>query len=168
MLGKTGVITRYIEAPSVRASMSFEDFASQEIQYENLKKGIFSMLGISVDKKADLYTKRELGPLVESFIGKLVKSYRYQDMSEAQKANSIKLELERLRAIAKRIGKAKAFQDKTNVFSPYERAQWLSLPRNLRRLANDYYREHHNNATVEQLGAYRVGVILGRNLGKIR
>ena len=43
----------------------------------------------------------------------------------------------------------------------------INLPRNLRKLANDYYKQHNKGRTVEQDGAYAVGIIIGRNLGKL-
>ena len=127
----------------------------------------FEILPSLGDKKADLYTKRELGPLVETFIGKLIESPRYAEMSEAQKKNAVKLELQRLRVIAKRIGYSKSLQDTTGAFTPFDRGKWINLPRGLRKLANEYYKTHNKGRTIEEDGAYRVGIIIGRNLGKL-
>ena len=79
LLGKTGVITRYVEMPYVKADMSFEEFASKEIEYETLRTGVFKMLGLKVDKKADLYTDANMKlarSRVAEFAATIVEDYQ--------------------------------------------------------------------------------------------
>jgi len=121
------------------------------------------------DKAADMYIKRELGPLVETYIGNLIESDQYKNASEAKKLALAKNYLKELRSIAKEFGAFNARQDaqiEGKAFTPFDRTQWLRLPRNARKLANQWFKKKNNGKTVEELGQYRKGAYIGRLLAR--
>jgi len=121
------------------------------------------------DKAADAYIKRELGPLIETYIGNLIESKQYAGASEPKKLGLVKLYLKELRSIAKEFGAFNAKQDaqvEGKAFTPFDRTQWLRLPRNSRKLANQWFMKKNNGKTVEELGQYRKGAFIGRLLAR--
>ena len=128
----------------------------------------FEILPTTGDKEADRLAKKTLGGILEKYIGNLIKRDRYKNMTEAQKKAVVKIYLRELRSVAKDFGEieaAKVAQEMGTTFTSFDRAQWSRLPRNMRKLANEYYMEKHGK-TVEESGEYRKGTMVGRILGR--
>ena len=92
-----------------------------------------------------------------------------QNASEAKKLALAKNYLKELRSIAKEFGAFNARQDaqvEGKAFTPFDRTQWLRLPRNARKLANQWFKKKNNGKTVEELGQYRKGAYIGRLLAR--
>ena len=84
------------------------------------------------------------------------------------KKASIKIYLRELRSVASdfaEIEAIKAAQIEGATFTPFDRAQWARLDKNQRKQANQYYMKVHGK-TVEEMGEYRKGILIGRLLGR--
>jgi len=136
LLGKTGVITRYVEMPYVKADMSFEEFASKEIEYETLRTGVFSMLGLKVDKKADLYTNSNMKlarSRVAEFVTTVLEGYQNKNITK-KKAMQLLYMLEQQHITAAKAGNGRTwFVDGTNqteraVYPPTKTVKGKKVP----------------------------------------
>ena len=132
--------------------------------YENYE--IFPSTG---DKLTDSLVKKELGPLVQDSIGELVKLKSYKNLTEAQKQNMMAKKLERLREFAKDIAKfdanIKAIKEDKE-FTPFERTQYMRLPRRTRKLAEEYFIDNYGQSVAESK-KYSLAIEIGRKLADI-
>ena len=145
--------------------------SSVESELTRLGYNPWEVLPTSGDKAADAYTKRVLGPLVDTYMVKLFKRKDYKEKTEKQKQAATRNWLIKLRDMAKVYGETEARRDakeEGETFTPYDRAKWLRTPKKARSLANEYFTNHpdekYNGKTVEELGYYAIGAKLGRLL----
>ena len=128
----------------------------------------FQILPSKGDKEADRLVKQTLGKIVEKYVGDLIKSPQYKKLSESNKKNAMQKYLKTIRSVATdfaEIEAIKAAQAEGATFTPFDRAQWSRLERADRKAANEFYMEEYGK-TVEEMGEYRKGILIGRLLGR--
>ncbi len=123
------------------------------------------------DKTADAFVKRALGPLVDGYLTPFFESEKYKGLTEKKKQAATKTRIEKLRAVARKLGNAEAImkaKEEGKSYNVFDREKWLNTPKLARSLANEYFFNHpdpaYNGKTVEELGFYTLGAKLGRLL----
>ena len=104
------------------------------------------------DKEADSFVKRYMGKYVENEVSKLIETDRYKNASDIKKRIMMKRRLARFRKISTRIGKIEArreAKDEGKAFTAFDRAQWLKIGNEKRKLADEYYMEKHGLTVME-------------------
>ena len=104
------------------------------------------------DKEADSFVKRYMGKYVENEVSKLIETDRYKNASDIKKRIMMKRRLARFRKISTRIGKIEArreAKDEGKAFTAFDRAQWLRIGNEKRKLADEYYMEKHGLTVME-------------------
>jgi len=104
------------------------------------------------DKEADSFVKRYMGKYVENEVSKLIETDRYKNASDIKKRIMMKRRLARFRKLSTRIGKLEAkkeARDEGKAFTAFDRAQWLRIGNEKRKLADEYYMEKHGLTVME-------------------
>ena len=92
-------------------------------------------------------------------------------LTEKKKQATTKTRIEKLRALARKVGNAEAImkaREEGRKYTVFDREKWLNTPKLARSLANEYFFNHpdpaYNGKTVEELGFYTLGAKVGRLL----
>lgn len=147
--------------------------ARNELEDEMIRLGIgtFDINRSSGNKQADYYVTEQMGKLAESGIVDLTSS-TYQRMDDAGKRNFIKKQMSQVvRPIAKDMAmgdiydktaqsvttKVKGGEERTFEYNAMDKSKWGAVSVADRKRINKDFIERYGN-TVENLGAYRLGV----------
>ena len=101
------------------------------------------------DKAADRYIKKFMGPYVESYIGELIETDYYQNLSRPMKRETLKKYLEVLRKEAKALGSAEADMDADGGYTPFDRSNWMRLRATQRLEADAYFVQRYGRTVME-------------------
>ena len=133
--------------------------------YEN-----YEIMPSKGDKLVDSLIKRELAPLIEDVLSTVIATPAYEKSSEAEKKNMVKKQLEKFRKYATEIAKERstytALVEEQKPFTPFERNEFMRTPRDVRKLADEYFMKHYGE-TVAESGRYREGKAIGLALAKL-
>ncbi|MEL0343513.1 MAG: hypothetical protein VXC58_13920, partial [Deltaproteobacteria bacterium] len=85
-------------------------------------------------------------------VSKLIETDRYKDASDVKKRVMMKRRLSRFRKISKRIGEIEARKEageEGKAFTAFDRAQFLKIGNEKRKLADEYYMEKYGKTVME-------------------
>ena len=129
----------------------------------------------SGDKEADFFVKKYMGKYVQDEVSKLIETDRYKNASGIKKRVMMKRRLARFRKISKKIGEVEArkeARDEGKAFTAFDRAQFLRIGNEKRKLADEYYMDKYGSTVMEMQEAEpevnhlrrgkRIGQILSR------
>ena len=146
-----------------------------EEELVNLGLENYMVVPSSGDKKADFFVKKYMGKYVQDEVSKLIETDRYKNASAIKKRVMMKRRLARFRKISKRIGEVEArkeARDEGKAFTAFDRAQFLRIGNEKRKLADEYYLERYGMSVMEMQEAEpevnhlrrgkRIGQILSR------
>ena len=121
------------------------------------------------DTEANRMLTRELGTIAPDIID--LESSTYRNMPDSEKKNYIIGMYQTARGVSRDIAKGKSYSesattivdqdDVERTYTPFDRAQWGSVPERIRKVVNEYYIENFGG-TVEELGAYRAGNVYAK------
>ena len=140
-----------------------------EVESELTSLGLldYKIVPSTGDKTADSYIKKHLGQLTDTFLPNLINSDRYANYGNSKKKIAVNDLLKTLRATAKTLAKVDAEKDNGDkTYTPFDRAQWLKVPKLQRDVANEYYKANNGGTSIEEAGEYRLGSALARTLAK--
>ncbi len=118
----------------------------------------------SGDKKADFFVKKYMGKYVQDEVSKLIETDRYKNASAIKKRVMMKTRLARFRKISKRIGEVEArkeARDEGKAFTAFDRAQFLRIGNEKRKLA-DEYNNKYGSTVMEMQDENLKSIILRR------
>lgn len=117
------------------------------------------------DSTANALTAGVLGDIALDLVR--VDTPTYERLSDAAKVNYLMDRFSSAREIATQVAKANSYSN--NViegrgegyeYTPFDRSQWIKTPARIRKEVNEYFKKAFGG-TVEELGAFRAGVIYG-------
>ena len=117
------------------------------------------------DSTATALTAGVLGDIALDLVR--VDTPTYERLSDAAKVNYLMDRFSSAREIATQVAKANSYSN--NVikgpaegyeYTPFDRSQWIKTPARIRKEVNEYFKKAFGG-TVEELGAFRAGVIYG-------
>ena len=118
------------------------------------------------DSTANALTSGMLGDIALDLVR--VDTPTYERLSDAAKVNYLMDRFSSAREIATQVAKANSYSN--NViqgpaegyeYTPFDRSQWIKTPARIRKEVNEYFKKAFGG-TVEELGAFRAGVIYGK------
>lgn len=147
------------------------------IEEELINLGLenYMVVPSSGDKEADFFVKKYMGKYVQDEVSKLIETDRYKNASNIKKRVMMKRRLARFRKISKKIGEVEArkeARDEGKAFTAFDRAQFLRIGNEKRKLADEYYMDKYGSTVMEMQEAEpevnhlrrgkRIGQILSR------
>ncbi len=147
------------------------------IEEELINLGLenYMVVPTSGDKEADFFVKKYMGKYVQDEVSKLIETDRYKNASGIKKRVMMKRRLARFRKISKKIGEVEArkeARDEGKAFTAFDRAQFLRIGNEKRKLADEYYMDKYGSTVMEMQEAEpevnhlrrgkRIGQILSR------
>lgn len=145
----------------VRKSMVRNDIEAEMTRLGIVNRDINPSTG---DSTANALITGAMGDIVLDMVD--VSGREYEEMSDAQKVNYLRDRFSAAREVARQIATADAYSEneiqgkEDYTYTPFDRSQWSRTPARIRKEVNEYFREQFGG-TVEELGAYRSGVIYG-------
>ena len=128
----------------------------------------YEIMRTTGDKKADDLIKKQLAPLIVTFLKPVLNSASYKNFSEPQKRNYVNKYLQDLRAdaksIAKAIAQAESIKD-DKPFTPFDRVEYLRLSKDAKALAEEYFQDEYGKSVAETQ-YYKLGKEIGLMLQK--
>lgn len=123
-----------------------------EEELVNLGLESYMIVPSTGDKTADSFVKKYMGKYVQDEVSKLIETDRYKDASDIKKRVMMKRRLSRFRKISKRIGEIEArkeAREEGKAFTAFDRAQFLKIGNEKRKLADEYYMEKYGKTVME-------------------
>ena len=145
----------------VRKSMVRNDIEAEMTRLGIVNRDINPSTG---DSTANALITGAMGDIVLDMVD--VSGREYEEMSDAQKVNYLRDRFSAAREVARQIATADAYSEneiqgeEDYTYTPFDRSQWSRTPARIRKEVNEYFKEQFGG-TVEELGAYRAGVIYG-------
>jgi len=145
----------------VRKSMVRNELESELVRLGIQNRQINPSTG---DSTANALTSGVLGDIALDLVN--IDSATYQDLSDAGKVNYLMDRFASAREIATQVATAQSYSENEiegrdgYAYTPFDRSQWIKTPARIRKEVNEYFKEQFGG-TVEELGAFRAGVIYG-------
>lgn len=146
----------------VRKSMVRNELESELVRLGIENRQINPSTG---DSTANALTAGVLGDIALDLVR--VDTPTYERLSDAAKVNYLMDRFASAREIATQVAKANSYSN--NVikgpaegyeYTPFDRSQWIKTPARIRKEVNEYFKKAFGG-TVEELGAFRAGVVYG-------
>jgi hypothetical protein len=122
-----------------------------EREFKSLSLDPFTFYGTSGDKVYDRTLIMKSGPYIDKFVGKLIDSDRYQEMTPAQRKLAITANMRYAMSIGRNLSQAEmTMEDRARV----NKMTFFNMPQRDRKAINELYAENNEGRTLDEDKAY--------------